>query len=65
MKLIVYSIFDEKGKSYSRPFFMHHHGEALRAFQDLVMDQQSMISRHPEDYKLYVLGMFSDISSYL
>lgn len=62
MKLKVFSIFDEKAQTFSRPMLMVHKGEAIRAFQDVVADKSSMIAKHPDDYKLYCLGSFDDVS---
>ena len=60
MKLIVFSVYDEKAKIFHQPFYFNQRGEAVRTFQDLVQDQKSVISKHPEDYKLYQLGTYDD-----
>jgi len=65
MKLLGFAIFDEKGAVYSTPFFMAHRGLAIRTFNDLVTDANSKISKHPEDYKLYVIGDYDDVSGVL
>ena len=62
MKVKVFSIFDEKARIFSNPFFMPHAGEALRSFGDLVQDKSSRIAKHPEDYKLYHLAEYDDCS---
>jgi len=62
MLLNVYSIFDIKAKVYGNPFYMSHNGEAQRAFGDLVKDQQSTVSKHPEDYQLFKLATFDNVS---
>ena len=62
MKLKVFAIHDVKGQVYANPFYMAHDGQALRAFSDLVGDEKSMVNKHPEDYKLYGLGDFDDVS---
>lgn len=56
----VFSVYDEKAKIFMTPFAMVEVGEALRMFMDLVRDQKTLLSRHPEDYKLYQLGTFDD-----
>ena len=56
MKLQIFSVFDEKAQTFSKPMFMAHKGEALRAFQDVSKDENSMICKHAEDYKLYCLA---------
>lgn len=62
MKLLVFSIFDEKGGIFSNPFYMAHKGQAARAFSDVIQDKNTTISKHPEDYKLYTLGDWDDVS---
>lgn len=62
MKLKVFSIHDVKAQVFSNPFYMGHDGQALRSFADLVNDEKSSINKHPEDYKLYGLADYDDIS---
>jgi len=62
MQTKVFAIFDVKAKSYGQPFFVPHNGIALRMFSDLVVDDKSSISKHPEDYKLYYLGEYDDVA---
>lgn len=54
----VYSIRDVKLGVYNTPFVQTHRAGAIRAFSDLVKDQQSTISRHPEDFQLFEIGTF-------
>jgi len=60
MKLKVYTIYDSKIQTYMRPFFLQANGAARRAFEDLVNDKSTEISRHPEDYTLFELATFDD-----
>lgn len=60
MKLMVFSIFDSKAKAYNTPFFMPQRGQAMRSFGDLVCDEKSAISVHPEDYSLFQVGLYDD-----
>lgn len=60
MKNKIYSIYDEKAEVFNTPFFSQNDNIAIRSFQDLANDPQSTIYRHPEDYKLYELGVFED-----
>lgn len=55
-----YSIYDEKAKTYGKPFYQHQDGQAMRTFGDLTEDKDSSINKHPGDYKLYRVGYFSD-----
>ncbi len=60
MKLIAFSIFDEKATIFSPPFFLPAVGLATRLFSDLANDDTKSIGRHPTDYKLYQIGKFDD-----
>lgn len=62
MILKVFSVFDEKSAFFGQPFFLPHNGVALRSFSDLVSDPQTSVNRHPEDFKLYLIGTFDDNS---
>lgn len=64
MKLKVFSIFDEKAQVYSNPFFMPHVGQASRSFGDLVSDTSTQVCKHPEDFKLYQLAEYDDVSGH-
>lgn len=56
--MIMFAVFDKKSETYNLPFFMGHLSEALRAFSDLCQDAQTVLYRHPEDFKLVMLGKF-------
>lgn len=45
-----------------QPFFLLTRSAAIRAFGDLVANPEQQISKHPEDYVLYELGVFNDDS---
>lgn len=60
MILQAFSIYDSKAVAYAPPFFMARPELALRAFRDLAADPQSQISKHPEDYVLFLLGSYDD-----
>lgn len=62
MKTIMFAIYDTKAECYNPPFFMPKKEMALRAFNDLANDGNTNISRHPEDYILYELAEFDDIT---
>jgi len=61
MRLNIYSIYDTASGLYSRPFFCQSDGEASRSFQDLATDAEHPVGKHPEDYSLFRLGVFSDL----
>lgn len=56
----IYSIFDSAAAMYQRPFTAKSHGEVTRSFQDVCLDADHEIGKHPEDYTLYTLGTFND-----
>ena len=62
MVVSVYSIYDVKSCLYGQPFYSHNDNVAVRSFQDLQADSSSMVHRHPDDFRLYKLGNFNDIT---
>lgn len=62
MELKMYSVRDSKSEIFNQPWFQKTHGEAERSFTELVNDDKSMISKYPEDYDLYFLGIYNNDS---
>lgn len=62
MKINAYAILDSKSKTYSKPFYFIHDGEALRAFRGSIQKGDTQISQFPEDFSLYKIGVFDDQS---
>ena len=60
MTLKMFSILDTKSDTFLSPFFFSTAGQATRAFKDLVNDPNTTISRHPGDYRLFIIGLFDD-----
>lgn len=60
MKLRNYTVYDTKTGSYHPPFFATTDGAAIRSFQDVANDTQTLIGRHPLDYSLWFCGEFDD-----
>lgn len=58
----MYSIRDSKAEAYHPPFYKHTHGEAERDFQNLVSDEKSNLWKYPEDFDLYFLGIYDNIT---
>jgi hypothetical protein len=54
----IYSIFDDKGKFFSTPFYSRNDDVATRDFSNVVMNEQNPMSRSKGDYSLYLLGTF-------
>mgnify|MGYP000079043217 CR=1 FL=1 len=56
----MYSVRDSKAEAFMVPFTMHNDGVAIRAFADMVRDENHAFSKNPEDYDLYYIGEFDD-----
>ena len=62
MKYQIYSIRDSKGEMFYPPFFQKTPGEAERALSQLVQDPKTIVAQYPEDFDLYQLGEFDDVT---
>lgn len=62
MILKIFAIRDTKGEHYGSPFFQKSNSEAERSFHQLVNDPASMPSKYPEDFDLYALGEYDDLT---
>lgn len=60
MILKAFSFLDTKTGHFNTPFFMPHHGQAIRVAVDLADDLSTTIGRHPADFVLCELGEFDD-----
>ena len=61
MKKIYYAVYDRKSEMYSQPFLEIKDGTAIRAVQDLVINQKDhAFAKHPSDFSLHKLGDFDD-----
>lgn len=61
----LYSLFDKKAGSYSKPFFVAHIAEAMRSVQMALEDGKSMFAKFPADYALYLMGTFDESTGFL
>lgn len=59
---IICAVRDRAVDSFGQPFFVRARGEALRGFMDEINNKDSALHAHPEDYDLYVIGAFDDLS---
>lgn len=62
MKLLLFAVRDLKAEYFNRPMSMRTVGEALRAFQDECRSPDSALSAHPEDYVLYQVGEYDQVT---
>lgn len=58
----LFAIRDSKGEFYNTPFSKHTHGEAERDFKSLINDEKSTLSKYPEDFDLYYLGEYDNLT---
>ena len=59
MKLKLYSIYDKKSESYSKPFDAYNDNCAKRMVA-ASMDEASLLRKYPTDYRLDNIGTFDD-----
>lgn len=60
--LKVCCVYDSAVESFGQPFFVPHVGAATRSFADEVNRQDSEIGKHPQDYELYFVGEFDQVT---
>lgn len=63
----VYAVQDAKAGMFNQPIFLLSDGEALRSFMDACQpgNDQSMLSRHPEDFNLFYIGEYDELTGEL
>lgn len=61
MKKLYYAVYDRKAEMYSQPFLEIKDGTAIRAIQDVVINEKDHpFAKHPSDFSLHKLGEFDD-----
>lgn len=60
MEKKLYSIYDQSSEVYNTPMYFNREAEAIRTFTTLVMDNNSLVSKFPDDYTLYEIGHWND-----
>ncbi len=60
MKVQCYAIFDFCSGIYEKPFFATADDVVKREFQDIASAADHPISKHPEHYSLWRLGIFNN-----
>ena len=56
---IVCSVYDDKAKFYSTPFFSQNEEVAIRDFVDILQNKDNPMSNNRNDYSLVTVGTFS------
>lgn len=65
MNLNIYTIKDAKAGTHAQPFFSVNHTTAMRSFYVSVKDPSNPLSAYPEDFSLWHLGTYNDITGKL
>lgn len=61
MTKVYYAVFDKKADMYTPPFLEIKDGTAIRAVQDLVINNKDHpFAKHPSDFSLHRLGEFDE-----
>lgn len=58
----MFSVKDHKVGIYMRPFFELHMGSALRSWEDACASPESPFHKYPNDFSLFLLGEFDDLT---
>lgn len=64
-RMSVYAVLDVKANAFVSPHFHKSHGQAIRDFSAAVRGGKSMLSNYPDDFSLYHLGYFDEVSGLL
>lgn len=56
----VFVIFDAKSESWSKPIFSRNKATVQRELRDILAQGQTQYSLHPEDYRLFEVGTWSE-----
>lgn len=60
MKLMMFSVYDEKAEIYNKPFHFPNMETMKRTMIDLVMKKDNDVGKHPEDYLCFCIGEFDE-----
>lgn len=60
MKLSLVALKDRATDNFGKIITVRTTGEAVRSLSDEVRNNESAISKHPEDYDLYLVGYFNE-----
>lgn len=58
----IIAVYDKKIGAYDSPFAVRHTGEAIREWDTVVKDQNTKFGKNPEDYDLYHIADYDDIT---
>lgn len=61
----MFAIYDKAVGAFMAPFFCRSKGEAVRSFMDACSDGKTNFCQHPDDFRLFHLGSFDDVTGVL
>lgn len=61
----MYTIYDNIAKAFQNPFYQLNDGSAVRMFTQAINDEDSILSKQPNDFALYYTGEFDEQSGNL
>lgn len=62
MKRLVLSLRDTKAEVFLPPFYVPTVGVAYRQLQDELRRPESELAKHPDDYVVYEVGVWDDVT---
>ncbi|AXH76689.1 MAG: nonstructural protein [Microviridae sp.] len=58
----LFAVHDAKAEAYLTPFFQQTVGMGVRIFETQCNDEATLFYHHPEDFTLFVIGQFDDVT---
>jgi len=63
MMLKMFCMYDRKSETYQPPLYCHNVGHALRVFGNLFAEPGQMMYRYPDDFQIFEIGRFDDLTA--
>lgn len=58
----VYTVYDSAVQAYDKPFVLRNKGEALRSWQEVANNKETMICKRPSEFTLFEIGEWDDLT---
>lgn len=58
----IFCVRDQQAAAYLPPFFLPTNGMATRVFADCINDPSHQFGAHPEDFSLWLIGQYDDVT---
>lgn len=65
MQKPICSVYDRKIGAFENPFVARHTGEALRDWDNIRKDDKTRFGKNPEDFELYQIGVYNELTGSL